>query len=65
MQILEPLARHGQANQPTAVRSHEVDSLRRRFLGSDCQIALVLSILIIDNDHESTGAEVLQDILDR
>ncbi len=53
---VEPLARHGQADQTAAVLGHEVDRLGRDLLGGHRQIALVLPILIVDHDDHLTGA---------
>jgi len=51
-QLVQPLSRHGQADQPTAVAGHEVDDLRRGLLGGDGQIAFVLAVLVVhDDDH--------------
>ena len=37
---------------------HEADVLRRHELRRDHQIALVLAILVVDDDHELAGFEV-------
>ena len=50
LELVEPLAGHRQADQPAAVRRHEVDRLGRHLLGGDRQVALVLAILVVDDD---------------
>ena len=57
LELVEPLRRHRQANQPAAVARHEVDRLGRDLLRGDRQIAFVLAILIVDDDDHLAGAE--------
>jgi hypothetical protein len=47
------------------VRRHEVDRLRGRELGGDDEVALVLAVRIVDDDHELAVANVLDRVLDR
>ena len=61
---LAALRRQAEADQPAPVRRHEVDGLGRHELGRDRQVALVLAILVVDDDHEPPGADVLDRLLD-
>ena len=56
LQRVEPLRRHRQADQAAAVRHHEVDDVRRDLLGRNRQVAFVLPILVVDDDHEPAVA---------
>jgi hypothetical protein len=49
-QLAGALGGHGQADQAARVAGHEVDLVRRRELGRDDDIALVLAILGVDED---------------
>ena len=53
-----------EADQPAAVRGHEVDRLGRRELRRDRQVALVLAVGGVDDDHELAVADVLDRLLD-
>ncbi len=64
LELVEPLRRHRQADQPAAVPRHEVDRFGRDLLGGDRQIALVLAILIVDDDDHLAGANRLDRVLD-
>ena len=44
---------------------HEVDLVRRRELGRDDDVALVLAVLGVDQDVGPAVAGILQDVLDR
>ena len=46
---------------PRAVRGHEVDRLGRRALGRDEEIAFVLAVLVVHEDHHPALAHVGQD----
>jgi hypothetical protein len=54
-----------QADQPAAVLRHEVDRFRGRPLRGHAQIALVLAIHVVHQDHHLAGADVLDGSLDR
>src|SRR5690606_21905128 len=60
-----PVGRDGEADQAARVAGHEVDLVRRRELGGDDDIALVLAVLGVDEDVGPPVAGVLEDILDR
>ena len=51
LQRIEPIGRHGQADESAAVRRHEVDQVRSHLLGGNRQVAFVLTILVVDDDH--------------
>src|SRR5579864_2457155 len=55
-QMVEPLLRERQANQPAPMLGHEVDGLGRDFLGGQHQVAFVLAVFVIDNNDHSPGA---------
>ncbi len=54
----------GRQIEPAAVRGHEVDGLGRDLLGGDRQIALVLAILVVDDDDHLPGADRVDRVLD-
>ena len=65
---LEPLADLGQdrhAELAAAVRDHEVDRLGRDLLGRADEVALVLAVLGIDDDHHPAVADRLDGIFNR
>ena len=55
-------ARHGDADQAAAVAGHEVDGVGVDELGGQRQVALVLAVLVVDDDDEAP-APVLFDCL--
>ena len=63
-ELVAALARQAEADQPAPVRGHEVDGLGRAALGGDREVALVLAVLVVDDDHEAPGADVVQRPLD-
>ncbi len=65
LQLVAACLRQAEADHPPPVSGHEVDRLRRRELGGDRQIAFVLAVRVVDDDHEPAGAEVLERLLDR
>ncbi len=52
--------RQRQADQPAAMRRHEVDGFRRDAFGGHREIAFVLAIFIVDHDQHASGAEVFE-----
>ncbi len=56
-QIVEPLAGHRHANETAAVARHEVDGFRSDLLGGDGEVALVLAVLVVDDDRPSFQRE--------
>src|SRR5947209_17882895 len=59
IQLIQAFPLHGHADQTARFPGHEVDRLGRRQLSGHDQIAFVLSILVIDNDDEAAGADIL------
>ncbi len=59
---VDPLARHGEADEATPVPRHEVDLFRRRHLGRDDQVALILPVLVIDQDEHTAVARLVDDL---
>ena len=51
--------------RPAAVGRHEVDRVGRHELRRDRQVALVLAILVVDDDDEPARADLLDRVLDR
>ena len=62
---VEPLAGQREADQAAAVGRHEVDRGRRAHLRRDDEVALVLAVLVVDEDEHPAVARVLDDLLDR
>ena len=60
MKLVEPLTRHRQADEPAAIRGHEIDGLGSDLLCRDRQIALVLPILVVNDDDHLAGANVFE-----
>ena len=46
------------------MRRHEIDRLGRDAVGGDGEVALVLAVLVVDDDHELAGADVGDRLLD-
>ncbi len=63
-ELLAPLGREAEADQPPPVGRHEVDRLGRDELRGDREVALVLAILVVDDDHEPARADLLDRLLD-
>ena len=51
-ELVAALLGEAEADEPARVGGHEVDRLGRRELGRDRQVALVLAILVVDDDDE-------------
>jgi len=62
-QSVDPLAVEREADQPAAVSRHEIDRDRRRHLGGNNEIALILPILVIDKDIHAPVARFLDNLL--
>ena len=58
------LARQRQADQAAAEARHEVDGLGRDMVGGDDQVALVLAVLVVDEDDHAAAADDLDAALD-
>ncbi len=65
VQFIATLAGNRQADQPARVGQHEVNRLRRHFLGGIDDIPLILTVFIIDQDNGLAELEFFQDFRDR
>jgi hypothetical protein len=48
--------------RPRPILGHEVDRLGRAMFGGDDEIAFVLAVLVVDQDHHAAGAHVGDDV---
>ena len=53
-ELVAALRRERQADQPAAVRGHEVDGLGRDVLGGHAEVALVLAVRGVDDDDHAS-----------
>src|SRR5262252_5593709 len=60
LELVEPGGEDGRADQAARVAGHERDLLGRDQLGSDAEVALVLAVLVVDDDDEPAVLEVRQ-----
>jgi len=51
-------------HETAGMRRHEVDRFRRRLLGRDVEVALVLAIRAVDQNHHPAAPHVGQDLAD-
>ncbi len=58
------VALHGGADQAAALAHHEGDDLGGDLLGGDDEVALVLAVLVVDDDHRPAGRDVADGLLD-
>ena len=58
VELGRPLLRERQADQPSTVLRHEVHPLRGDLLGGEHDVALVLPIFVVDQDHGPTAADL-------
>ena len=65
LELVAALLRQAEADEAAAVRGHEVDRLGRGELRGDRQVALVLAVGRVDDDHELALADVLDRLVDR
>src|SRR4029078_712061 len=64
-ELLAALAGQAEADQAARVGRHEVDRARGRELRRADEVALVLALGIVDDEHHLTLADVLDRLLDR
>src|SRR5574337_1022425 len=57
-ELIQPLADDGHTDQPSPLRGHEVDRLRRHLLRSHRKVALVLPIVVVDDEYHLAVAQV-------
>ena len=53
------------ADQAAPVAGEEVDLVGRDELGGEYEVALVLAVLVVDQDHDPAGADLRDDLADR
>ena len=63
-ELVAAVFREAKADEASAVRGHEVHGVRRRMLGGDRQVALVLAVGRVADDDELSVADVLDRLLD-
>ena len=63
-ELLAPLRCQAEADQPTAVGRHEVHRLGSHELRGDREVALVLAVLVVDDDHEPARSDLLDRLFD-
>ena len=57
-------ARHGHADETTAVARHEIDRFGRDLLGGDREVAFVLAVFVVDDDNHLARPNRLDRIVD-
>jgi hypothetical protein len=62
-ELLDPLLGQRQADQAAAVLGHEVDRVGRRHLRGDDEVALILAVLVVDQDEHPAVARLVDDRL--
>src|SRR6185436_194646 len=62
-ELVAAVGGESEADQPTCLAGHEVDVLRRRELGRESQVALVLAVLVVADDDHPARADVLERLL--
>jgi hypothetical protein len=65
LQLVAALRRERQADQAAAMHRHEVDRLGRRELRGEGEVALVLAVLVVADDHHAPAPHVLDRLFDR
>src|SRR5262249_23933488 len=55
---------HREADEAARMGRHEVDEIGCDELGGEHEVALVLAILVVDQDHHAAGADLVQRALD-
>ena len=63
-ELVAPVLGERETDEPAPVRRHEVDVLGGDAVGGDAEVALVLAILVVHEDHHATGAEGVERFLD-
>ena len=61
-EFFHPALGQRQTNKPARVLGHEVDGIRRGELRRDHKVALVLAVLVIDQDKNPSSARFLDDL---
>ena len=58
LELVQPPGRHRQAHDAPPVRDHEVERLRGAFLRRDDEVAFVLAIGVVDDQHDPSLGDV-------
>ncbi len=64
-ELVDPFLAQREADQAAAMGRHEVDRGRRRHLRGDDEIALILAVLVVDEDEHAAVAGLVDDLLGR
>jgi hypothetical protein len=64
-ELVHPLLRQSEADQPAPVGRHEVDGVGSRHLRRDDEVALILPALIVDEDEHAAVAGLVDQLLGR
>ena len=62
-ELVDPLLGQREADQAAAVAGHEVDRVGRRHLRRDDQVALILPVVVVDQDEHPPVARLVDDRL--
>ena len=62
-ELVDPLLAQRQADQAAAVPGHEVDRVGRRHLRRNDQVALILPVVVVDQDEHPPVARLVDDRL--
>ncbi len=58
LQALAALARQRQADQAARMAGHEVDGRGRDVVGGEHEVAFVLAVFLVDQDHHAAGGQL-------
>jgi hypothetical protein len=64
LQLLHPRLVEGEADEAAPVLRHEVDGVGRDLLRGDAEVALVLAVLVVDEDDHAALLQVADGVLD-
>src|SRR5438552_1970273 len=64
LELVQPLAQHRHAHEPARVRDHEVDGLGGDLVGGHDEVALVLPVLVVDDDQDAAVPDLLDRLVD-
>ena len=62
-ELVDPLLAQREADQAAAVPGHEIDRVGRRHLRRDDQVALILPVVVVDQDEHAAVARLVDDRL--
>ncbi len=64
LELGQPLRGQREADQPAPVAAHEIDAFGRGFFGGDHQVAFIFAVLVVDDNDQAAGADLLERLLD-